>query len=460
MCGWRRASTTIRKCWSFIDRPRASTRFWIALVTVVAFLLRHDHGAFVASAMAVALVMMGELTWSARLRHAVLYGALVLALATPYLLFIEGHGGLGLYFRQASAWAERERDRAPVVWPGLVDNPDGVSDAARNGGALTRTIATIRDNRVAWIYYIEIALPLLALALLAVSRDAFRPTWPRARAKLAMVAVLAIVLDAGFLRSPLAARLADPSVPIVILLAWLFVAMASAFARSELRRDGHYVLRFAALAPAAVILVVLYLSVSADFYDRIDGAGMTDRFGKAFERARYISRTLREEWSLAAWMARDHRPDLVTLSLYVNACTNPTDRVLVQAYIPQVLALARRAFAGGHADLRPGFFKTEEAQRLVVERLQHQSVPIILLESGDSLRGFRASFPLVTAYIDQHYEMTATRVFDGRFGITLFVRRDAKPEGTWEPLGWPCYARGQIVSSTPRPMRGPWGPRS
>src|SRR5262245_7533536 len=139
--------------WSFIDRQRPSTRFWIALTTVIGFLLRHDHGVFVAVAMAVALLLMRELSWPARARHAAIYGALVLALATPYLLFIEWHGGLGTYFRQASAWAERDRDRAPVVWPGLFDNPDGVSDAAKNGGAVTRVIATVRDNRVAWIYY-------------------------------------------------------------------------------------------------------------------------------------------------------------------------------------------------------------------------------------------------------------------------------------------------------------------
>jgi len=441
--------------WSFIDRPRASTRFWIALLTVVAFLLRHDHGVFVAVAMAVALLVMSELTWSARLRHAVIYGALVLALAMPYLLFIQWNGGLGGYFRQASAWAERDRDRAPVAWPGLVDNPDGVSDAARNGGAVTRAIATVRDNRVAWIYYIEIALPLLALALLAMSRDGFRPTWPRARAKLVIVAALAIVLDAGFLRSPLEARLADPSVPIVIILAWLVVAVARVVGAAKAghyvhgpAEAGHYVrlTRLAATVPVALMVVVLYLSVSADFYRRLDKAAMTDRFGKPFERVGHIARQMREEWSLATWMARDTRPDLVTLSLYVNACTNPGDRVLVQAYMPQVLGLARRAFAGGHADLRPGFFKTEEAQRLVVERLQRQSVPMILLETGDSLGGFRDSFPIVTAYIDRHYQIAATRVFDGRFGVTLFVRRDAKPEGTWEPLGWPCYARGQIVS--------------
>jgi len=449
--------------WWFMDRPRASTRFWIALVTVVAFLLRHDHGAFVGVAMAVALLLMNQLTWSARLRHAVIYGALVLALALPYLLFIEWNGGLAVYFRQASAWAERDRDRAPVVWPGLLDNPDGISEAARTGGPVARGIASIRDNRVAWMYYIEIALPLLALASLALSRDAFRPDWPRARAKLVMVAVLAAALDVGFLRSPLEARLADPSVPLVIILAWLVVAMARVVgpARGEdgPAKAGHYVLRLTAVPATAAIVIVLYLSVSADFYRRLDKAAMTDRFGKPFERVGHIADQMREEWSLASWMARDKRPDLVTLSLYVNACTNPGDRVLVQAYMPQVLALARRAFAGGHADLRPGFFKTEEAQRLVVERLKRQSVPIILLEAGDSLGGFRDSFPLVTAYIDQHYEMAASHVFDGRFGTTLFVRRDAKAEGVWEPLGWPCFARGQIVSSAPRPKRGPWGPR-
>ncbi|HEY7185828.1 MAG TPA: hypothetical protein VH436_04730, partial [Vicinamibacterales bacterium] len=281
--------------WWFMDRPRASTRFWIALLTVVAFLLRHDHGAFVAVAMAVALLLMNELTWLARLRHAVIYGALVLALALPYLLFIEWNGGLGVYFRQASAWAERDRDRAPVVWPGLFDNPDGVSEAARTGGPVTRAIASIRDNRVAWMYYIEIALPLLALAVLALSRDAFRPDWPRARAKLVVVAVLAAVLDAGFLRSPLEARLADPSVPLVIILAWLVVAAAKVVGPADHLRQGsggqeagphdgpaeagHYVrqwlLRLTAVPATAAIVIVLYLSVSADFYRRLDKAAMT-----------------------------------------------------------------------------------------------------------------------------------------------------------------------------------------
>jgi hypothetical protein len=436
--------------WWFVDRPGPRPRFWIALATAVAFLFRHDHGVFVALAMGTALLSMPEMPWAARARHALMYGLIVLALLTPYLLFIQWNGGLRLYFTQASAWAERDRERAPVVWPGLFDNPDGVSDAARTGGPIGRAIAVVRDNGVAWLYYLEILLPCLALLLLAASRDGFRPTWPRARSKLVVVATLAAILDAGFLRSPLEARLADPSVPLVILVAWLCVALAT-LARSSRSLDVSvqrfaWPVRLVSLSAGAVVMFVIGAAVSADLYERLDAAAMTDRFGKPFERVTHVATQVRLDWDLASWTSRSDRPDLVTLSLYVNACTAPDDRVLVQAYIPQVLALARRAFAGGHADLRPGFFRTAEAQRQVLDRLQRQSVPLILLETGESLRGFRETFPLVFAYIDERYRVAGTHTFDGRFGVTLYVRKDGTPTSTWAPLDWPCYGSGRIGS--------------
>jgi hypothetical protein len=155
---------------------------------------------------------------------------------------------------------------------------------------------------------------------------------------------------------------------------------------------------------------------------------------------------LRADWDLETWAARPDRPDLIGLSMYVNACTAPTDRILVQAYMPQVLALARRAFAGGHADLRPGFFDTVDAQQLTIARLQRQSVPLVLLETDKSYSEFQKSFPLVMAYLDARYELAGTRVFDDRFGVNLFVRRGVAPSGTYEPFGWPCYGSGRVTS--------------
>ena len=222
--------------WRFLDRPTPRIRFWIALVTVVGFLFRHDHGVFVGLAMAVAIALLdgGDMAAApparARLRRD--------RLRRCCCRISRSSSSTAAWSRtsgQASAWAEKDRNRAPVVFPGLFDNPDGVSDAAREGGPLPRAVATVRDNLVAWMFYAEIVLPLLALALIWGSRAACRPTWPHARAKLTMVAVLALALDASFLRSPLEARLADPSVPLAILVAWLCVALPQVLRPSQWR---------------------------------------------------------------------------------------------------------------------------------------------------------------------------------------------------------------------------------
>ncbi|MGH9346424.1 MAG: hypothetical protein ACRD26_04065 [Vicinamibacterales bacterium] len=429
--------------WRFADRPSHGPPFWLAVVTAVGFLLRHDHGVFVAIAFAALLALLRDLSWRERARHAVVYGGLVLALLAPYLLFIQFNGGLPQYFRDASAWAARDRVRAPVVWPGLFEETGEAMEGARAGTAPERAVAVVRDNFVAWMFYVELALPVLALLVLAVSRDGFRPGWPRAAPKIATVAVLAGVLNAGFLRSPLGARLADPFVPHTILIAWLMAAlvrlMASRRSLREPLQPWAVPLRAGLVLAALPFAFVLVAGMSHNFYDRLDKAALVERPGKPFERAGLVARQLREDWRLASWVHREYRPELTTLAMYLNTCTRPTDRVFVQPYIPQVLALSRRAFAGGHADLRPGFFNSPEAQRLTLQRLQRQSVPVVLLETGDSYRNFRRSFPLITPYLDEHYTLAATRVFDGRFGIQFFVRKDRAQAGRFELLDWPCF---------------------
>lgn len=431
--------------WRFADQPSGRRRTWVAVVTVVGFLLRHDHGVFVAAAMAVLLLLL-RLSWRERLRQAAWYGATVLLLLAPYLAFVERHGGVVAYFEQASEWAERDRDRAPVVWPGLFANPDGVSELATSGNTLQRAVATVRDNRVAWLFYTLAALPFAALAVLGCSRDAFRSGWPHARAKVGTVAVLGLVLDVGFLRSPLAARLADPSVPLAALVAWLTVALPLAWLRrAELAAwaaKAAWPIRVVLAAVTLPLAFVIASVLTIDLYDRLDAAAMTERVGKTFEQAAHVADQVRLDWQLESWAQRPDHVELIDLAIYLNACTAPTDRILMQAYLPQVLALSRRAFAGGHADLRPGFFGSEEAQRLTIARLTAQSVPLILLETGDEYAHFREEFPLVIAYIDEHYRLVGTREFDGRFGLTLFARRDRVPAGLYAPFDWPCFGPG------------------
>ena len=433
--------------WRLADRLSPASRFWLAVVTVVGFLFRHDHGVFVAVAACAMFACHSDVPWKERGRHALLYIATCLVLLLPYAVFVQFNGGVVSYGQQVAAWAERERERTPLEWPGLFDNPEGISETARRGSMLARSLATVQDNMVAWTYYLELAVPVVVLLILVGSRDGFRPGWPRAREKLAVVAVLALTLDAGFLRSPLEARLADPSVPIAVLIAWLIVSLprlvfTGGWLALRMKPVG-WAIRGVGAVTALVFTLVLWSQLTEDLVRRLERVSVTDGVRASLARAETVTERLRADWELASWIDRPERSELIDLSLYVNACTAPTDRVFVQAYVPQVLALARRGFAGGHGDLRPGFFATGDAQRLTVERLQRQSVPIMLLETDAEYEAFRAAFPRVVQYIDRQYEPAGTHRFDGR-GMALFVRQDRAPTGVYESLGWPCFGPGAV----------------
>lgn len=435
-------AAAIPALWAFVDRPTLLRVFWVALVTAIGFLFRHDHGAFVGVGMAVALLCVPALGWHARFRHALTYAALVVALLSPYLLFIQVNGGFGQYMRQASAWAARDRGRAPVVFPGLFDYPDGATETEAARTPPGRAIASVRDNHIAWLFYAELALPLVALLVLALSSDGFRASWPRAPAKIAIVAVLGIVLNAGFLRSPLAARLADPSVPHALLLAWLGAALISVLRRRggfrpALARAGR-LLTFVVATAAVSIILVFVLGLSNELRERLDSASMLDGPWTAVGRAEYMRTIMAELWPLER-IATPQDEGPLRLAFYLRYCVKPGDRVLMQPYLPHVLALAERGFAGGHADLRPGFFTTPEEQRLTIARLRRQSVPVVVLETGGSLAAFRESFPLITAYLDEHYRSAGERDIDDRVAIHLLVSKTAVPTRTYAALDWPCY---------------------
>ncbi|MGE3401296.1 MAG: hypothetical protein AB7K63_01835 [Vicinamibacterales bacterium] len=426
--------------WGFANRPGTRRALAVAAVTAAGFMLRHDHGVFVAIGMATLLIGLRGVTWSARLRHAVVYGALVVALLSPYLVFIQLNGGLVPYFRSASAWAERDRGRAEVVWPGPLDNPEGVSEAATQGPWLQRARATYHDNRVAWLYYTMLALPAVAAAALAASRDAFRPGWPHAGAKVAVVIVLGLVLNAGFFRHPLEARLADPSVPHAVLIAWLGAGLVRAWVRREALRAPLQRYRWAAPACLAAITLPIMLIVAAllsdDTYRRLDKSSMAERPRNAFERVAQITEVMRASWPVN--LAQRPDEESMRLAAYVRECTLPEDRVFFTPYMPQVLSLAGRAFAGGHADLRSGFFETAEEQQTTIARLSRQSVPMVFFDAGE-LPSFRESFPLIVRYLDERFVAAGERTLSDRRTMVLLVDRNRTPVRTHEALDWPCF---------------------
>jgi hypothetical protein len=143
-------------------------------------------------------------------------------------------------------------------------------------------------------------------------------------------------------------------------------------------------------------------------------------------------------WPLARWSERSAEGP-IRLAHYVEACTPEGAHVLVTPYMPQVAALARRPFAGGHGDLRPDFFNTDTHQRLTIARLERQTVPLVIMPPRAEREGFARSFPLLDSYLRRRFSDAGSLDLGKGDSLELLVDRRLAPTGRYEPFGWPCY---------------------
>lgn len=433
------AVVTIPALWMFIDRPGWRRVTIIAAITALGFLWRHDHGVYIALTFLVWLLCLVGLSLQRRLQYALLYIGLVFVFVLPFLVYVGVNGGVFSYFQTAVDWARRDVGRTPLAWPSLVEATDWPA-VAQMRGFLPRAAAVIQDNWVAWLFYAELLVPLVAVVLLAASHSAFRPAWPHATARIGALAVLGLVFNAGFLlRSPVEARLGDPAVPHAILIPWMIAALAARpkDLRPWLRRP---LVAFAVPVISTIMIVVLLtitaLASSHDIARHVEKIGLDRGLDEALQQTERLWHGMAH--AIPATLETPPAPDsLVTLTVFVRECTRPSDRVFLTNYLPQVLGFAERAFAAG---LPPSANQGAgpELQQLAVQRLQQQSVPIAFVGGGPSWGNFREDLPILTAYFDEHYVSVAEQVFEQRFGLRLLLRRDVTVARTFEPLGWPC----------------------
>ena len=99
---------------------------------------------------------------------------------------------------------------------------------------------------------------------------------------------------------------------------------------------------------------------------------------------------------------------------------------------------ADRPFAGGQAYLYPGWHSSVADQQLTVERLRRQRTPVAISPvDGETVT--RLTFPIVMAYVNQHYTHAMRGTLGSPSEYDVLVRRDIAPVGTYEPLPLPCY---------------------
>jgi hypothetical protein len=395
---------------AYAERPGRWRRLALAGTIAVAFLFRHDHGLYIAVASCVALAFVHARDGCAATARACIHLAgMALVVLTPFIVFVQVYAGWPGYLATALEVSRVEAARTLQGWP----DPTAFSPGDP-------------DQYAAVLYYVFWALAALALALIALRAR----TAPIAELAVAAAAVvLAVCVNAGFLRDPIDARIPDAVVPAVLLLAWI---AATPVARGPARE-------FSRLAIVATLaLMVVALARVGRFGEQVDRAGVNGGIDGVRARALEIVSELRAPY-VEEQMPSDFAFALVPFYRYVQACTPSQARLFVTGFAPEVAFYARRGFAGGHAVLYAGFHSSPPAQQQIVDRLDGQLVPFVIVPP-DRFGEFERLYPGVHAYVARHYRRLTDVPVDGaQEPAHIFVRRDTPSVRSYGPEEWPCF---------------------
>ncbi len=450
---------------------RRSTRLHVCLMaalTALAFLLRHDHGVYIGVMM---VCFLGLHEWgSAQLwRRVGLYAGVAAGLVLPFLVFVQATTGLVSYVVGARAQSQSiasslssilippvpfKIDRSAPLWviapaSGAVEvqSTEGADAAARRDED-TRVMdrGTLQvlpgvftaQNALAWFYWLILWLPVIAIGVVGAGWWSGRVARPEA-ALVAATAFLCLIISHTLIRDNPSARLADVAAPTFVLAAWL--ARRRGNPTSPLFVGG---LRRAGMV-SLVLLTFWSVWTSSGTGTRLARAGVLDGPTGIREQLGIVNRQLHrrpiDEW------APPGSTGLRALTRYVFDCTAPSDRVLVTWFAPEVFYYAERGFAGGQVSLFRDYDATDVSgwhaspaeQRLTVERMQGQSVPIIL-GRRDEQDEFSRDYPLIYDHVLTRYELAAESTFgEDRSDFLVFVDKQSEPYADHPDLGLPCF---------------------
>jgi hypothetical protein len=440
--------------WRYAERPTTKNLALLAVVTAIAFLVRHDHGVYIAAGAAATLAAVhgrgGIGPLLGRAAYCAAFGALPLL---PFLVFLEANGGVAEYFGSAIAYTlERGEGKREVLDDVTAFNLDPADGPIRGGApGLSLALGLVDpDNAVPWLYHLFLVLPVAAVAVLVRRRLPPRPGLAHMSAetpKILGAAVLCLAADRLLLRHPLDYRLADAAAPTAVIGAWLlgqWLVGRSRPATTDDREQPRPVVRAAVSAGwrwavAAVVVGVTWLSIAsvADVQAQLARIRLLDGPSAVADRATDVLDDLTTSPPIDAWASRRSN-GFKGLVRYVHECTAPGDRLLVTWFAPDAYYYSGRGFAGGQLFWFSHWADSPEDERLILERLRQQSVPIVIARA-ERYSAFAGDYGLVGEHIAAHYRLAAESSFGGEEPYQVFVDRRLEPTGTYRPYALPCF---------------------
>lgn len=385
----------------YAARPLPVWRWSLVGLVAVAFLFRHDHGLFVFAGGLMA-VMLAPADGRG-FRRGVMFGVAVGCALLPYLLFVQVETGLREYLQTGLEFSQREAAREGHVWP----NP---------------FLPGAHEARLLYEFHL---LPLVAAIVVFAKRR--EPEALAMMTRVVPVIVVALLVNAAFLRDPLNTRLPDAAVPNVILGAWLLAQAWGAVRGRAL---------MVVCTAAAVLIVGTSTLAVGHTAEEVDRAGLLTGYRQVPERFRERRAQLLDRFS-ESQIPNDTIEKLVPFFRYLARCTAPDDRIMNLGYQSEIPVFARRGFAGGLSYF--GVYPSSDArQRVVLDRLDHETVPIAVLASDFSVE-FDQRFPQVAAHVRANYRQVAN--VEIRDDLHLRILADTRLETAARDAetGFPCF---------------------
>jgi hypothetical protein len=387
----------------------------LAVLTVIAFLLRHDYAVLVGVAV-LAVVITAAGSMRAAARRLTEYAVIVVVLLTPSAIFVQSHGGIGAYLADCLGAVKQESGRtarrdSSFVWQ------------SEDGRRLTAwSFLSEEQNAVQTLYYVAWVLPVVAFGLALVTRE------PGGRAIVLAWALLGLTVTPLYLRGNTAARFGDMTPIIAVLLATVL---------GRVRRPGFG--RPAVLATGLMTVIAL-LAVAQSVWAVGGVMHDLDVSGWSHSPSAVIKQSVSRWHELgtlprAYWAGTAERPSIAAVQ-YLHACTRSTDRVLLISYQPELLPLADRRFAAGRASVIPGLLTDEAHQRNMIEIWNRESVPIVLVEPAEE---HVYEIPILYRYLVERYVDSGPLPVDGSKVLHVYVERQRTPSGQFGPQLLPCF---------------------